>query len=1577
MPFNKQHYIVGTKITQTNLDFIKVLLGDLPVKELYHIALILFVEPTFIQEINDKLAILDFLNIIRPNKASLLQAANVYLIANNTKINIAEDVIYLEKTKQNIAQDLPNNFEILKAAYQKNFIQLIWDKEQTHNIAENTIFVTQDFGVKTLKEELLSAISQQKIAQPQNYFQELDFKTEHHFLDVLLWSGKLGIWDWNIPDDKMFFNAIWAEMLGFGAKTINLTYQEWEKLIHPNDTDKVKSALAEAIQKTDFYEIEHRKIAKNGEWKWLVATGRVVSRDENGKALRIVGIHQDITEKKKIEENAKLIDRQSKAIFETMQEGMVIQAMSGAIISCNRSAERILGLTYDQMIGRTSVDSRWRSVKEDGSPFPGEEHPAMVTLKTQKAQINVIMGVHKPNGSLTWISINSDLLYHPETNEPYAVFATFYDITETRNFERKILSQNEELAASEEELRANLEELITAKNRLQDSENKLLAMSNSTTDSNILISPNHTIISLNKTAEFYVRKLSKVALTEGMNVFELVSLDFKDEFLNYFNRALSGGSVLIEKERTFGNGIKVWFEMRFYPVYDAKDKLIGVSFNAKNIDIQKRTELKLKEKENKIRFLLDKMPVGVYTTDAEGYIDYFNQASVVAWGRTPEISKEQWCGSHKIIDDEGNIIPHEQCPMAYAIKNNVALSNIEGTLIRPNGEKRIFLVSASPFQDEEGKLVGAMNVMVDFTELKQITKELKENQTFLNNLIGNLPGYVYRVKNDKLFTPIYVSKQVINITGYTQDEYLIDKTVTCGQRIIAEDAEKVWLAVQESVTTHKPFECEYKILTKQGTLKWVWVRGGGVYNEKNELLYIEGFVSDITEKKKAEEKIKHNEATLNQARIGSWNFDLITLDVTWSRENYRIYELEEMPEDKLYEAYRNKIHPDDRPILDEFVQNAIEFGTSFIFEHRVCCDDGRIKYVEGISQVIKDAQGKVVALNGTVRDITEKKKTEQKIKDSEAILNQAQTIAKIGSWSFNLMTKEVVWSRETYRIFEISENLFGEELYLAYRNSVFENDRPILDGLIKNALETGNGYHYEHQIMGKDGTIKDIIGISEVINDAQGKPIALNGSVQDITERKKIENALAVERRKFQDIVDSTDGIVWEVDFATFQFTYVSQKAVRLLGFEVEEWYQPNFWVQHLHPEDKSWATTFCMTRSTALENHEFEYRFIAKDGREVWLRDIVTVVEENCKPKWLRGLMLDITEQKKVAQEKEELLERFEKIAANVPGVIYQYHAKNDGTISFPLIVGQVEELLGYSTKELEKDATLAFSIVHPDDIPKLAISQEISAKNLSRWKEEYRLQPPNKLLKWVEGNSTPKRMEDGSVMWYGYIANITERKKMEDELHRLSLVAQRTSNAVIITDVKRRIVWVNEGFTRITGYKLKEVYGKTPKIFQYEGTDPKTIQYINDKIAQQEPVKAELINQHKNGQTYWIDIEVQPLVDKQGVLVGFMAIQSDITARKNAEEEILKQNEKLKEIAFFQSHILRRPVANILGLINLIELEKDKPYHLANLYDYLNYLNEAAKNIDEAIHQIVDKVTEIDEEWSRAKEISEKKED
>lgn len=144
---------------------------------------------------------------------------------------------------------------------------------------------------------------------------------------------------------------------------------------------------------------------------------------------------RDITRRTQAREALRESEERYRSMITAMQEGIIFQDADGVILTCNASAERMLGLSADQMMGRTLLDPRWQAIHEDGSPFPGETHPAMVTLRTGQSLSNVVMGVHKPDGARLWLSVNSQPLFHAGESSLYGVVVTFSDITDRRQAE--------------------------------------------------------------------------------------------------------------------------------------------------------------------------------------------------------------------------------------------------------------------------------------------------------------------------------------------------------------------------------------------------------------------------------------------------------------------------------------------------------------------------------------------------------------------------------------------------------------------------------------------------------------------------------------------------------------------------------------------------------------------------------------------------------------------------------------------------------------------------------------------------------------------------------------------------------------------------------------------------------------------------------------------------------------------------------------------------------------------------------------------------------------------------------------
>lgn len=244
-----------------------------------------------------------------------------------------------------------------------------------------------------------------------------------------------GIWQIDADNRTTFVNAKMAEMLGYTVAEMQgqslFTFMDEEgKTITASNVERRRQGIIE--------EHEFKFIRKDGSELWAMLNTNPLFDPQGGYAGAFAMI-SDITARRRAETALRDSEERYRSVISAMKDGVVIQRLDMSIVACNPSAERILGLTTEQMMGRTSVDPIWQTIHEDGSPFPGETHPAVVTLRTGQPQSDVIMGVRRLDGTDVWLSINSQPLMRPDETLPYAVVTTFVDITERKRAEQALI----------------------------------------------------------------------------------------------------------------------------------------------------------------------------------------------------------------------------------------------------------------------------------------------------------------------------------------------------------------------------------------------------------------------------------------------------------------------------------------------------------------------------------------------------------------------------------------------------------------------------------------------------------------------------------------------------------------------------------------------------------------------------------------------------------------------------------------------------------------------------------------------------------------------------------------------------------------------------------------------------------------------------------------------------------------------------------------------------------------------------------------------------------------------------------
>jgi len=281
---------------------------------------------------------------------------------------------------------------------------------------------------------------------------ERKLSDSQHRLALATESAKIGIWDWSVPDNIMRWDEQMLQLYGIATPIDTASYTTWKDAVHEDDRNEAETACARALLGEKDFDTQFRILWPNGEIRYIEAHA-LVQRDAGGTAVRMTGVNWDITDRKRAESALLDSEERFRTSMEAMEEGLALLDADGKIFFNNASAERILGLTSDQMTGLSSLDPAWRAVREDGTEFPGHEHPAMVALRDCVPQRNVVMGVHKPDGKLTWVSINAVPLTRLmsengfERSTAQRVVVTFADITARVDLDRTLREREARLTA--------------------------------------------------------------------------------------------------------------------------------------------------------------------------------------------------------------------------------------------------------------------------------------------------------------------------------------------------------------------------------------------------------------------------------------------------------------------------------------------------------------------------------------------------------------------------------------------------------------------------------------------------------------------------------------------------------------------------------------------------------------------------------------------------------------------------------------------------------------------------------------------------------------------------------------------------------------------------------------------------------------------------------------------------------------------------------------------------------------------------------------------------------------------------
>src|SRR5215471_14538308 len=725
---------------------------------------------------------------------------------------------------------------------------------------------------------------------------------------------------------------------------------------------------------------------------------------------------------------------------------------------------------------------------------------------------------------------------------------------------------------------------------------------------------------------------------------------------------------------------------------------------------------KMRDSEGQLQLIIDTIPSLVWTARPDGFCDFLNQRWLHYTGMTAEQSQD--CGWAAAIhpDDCKRVVEYWQSCLASGTP--VAT---QARIRRFDGSYRCFLISANPLRDESGKIIKWYGTSTDIEDRKRSEGGVRASELSWRQIVDNIPGLVATMGATGEVE--FLNRQTLEYFGKTNEE-LKDWALT--DVVHPEDLPRVIEARIKSIEEGQIYEVEHRCRRADGVYRWFQVRGVPVRNAEGTITAWYLLLTDIEDRKRAEASLRARELSWRQI-IDNIPGLVSTAEATGEPEFFNRRELEYFGKtnEELKNWARNDVmHPEDLPGVVEAWAKSIQTGQILEVETRLRRADGIYRWFQMRAVPARDAEGKISDWYALHTDIDDRKRAEQRLRESEAYLAEAQGLSQTGSWAWNPATGDIRYCSEMCCRVLGFDHAGSPPRFEEFFQRLHPDDQAAGRERSEKAIRDKADFEWDYRIVHPEKGIRDIHEVGRAVLDESGNLAEFVGTVIDVTERKRGEQELRQSEAELRTITDTIRQpiIVLAADGTTL---YVNRAALDVTGLTREEMQGKAFFARVVHPDDRE---PFRAGRQQGFSGgvpFEREVRVLHKSGQYRWnLWQYNPLKDESGQIIRWYTTGTDIDDQKKteerlrnenlVLREEIDRSSMFEEIVGSckpMREVLKQVEkvAPSDSTVLILGETGTGKELIAHALHRRSKRANRAFIRVNCAAIPESLIASEL----------------------------------------------------------------------------------------------------------------------------------------------------------------------------------------------------------------------------------------------------------------------------